>query len=46
MRAKFLLPSLFCLTSLVWLSSSNAIAQTPPATNPPPVKIQQLQLVP
>ncbi|MFM6692442.1 MAG: porin, partial [Microcystis panniformis] len=24
MRAKFLLPSLFCLTGLVWLSSSNA----------------------
>ncbi|MFM7713656.1 MAG: porin, partial [Microcystis sp.] len=29
MRAKFLLPSLFCLTGLVWLSSSNVIAETP-----------------
>jgi len=46
MRAQFLLPSLFCLTGLVWLSSSNAIAQNSPATNPAPVKIQQLQLVP
>ncbi len=46
MRAKFLLPSLFCLTGLVWLSSSIAIAQRSPATTPAPVKIQQLQLVP
>jgi len=46
MRAKFLLPSLFCLTGLVWLSSPIAIAQRSPATTPAPVKTQQLQLVP
>jgi hypothetical protein len=46
MRAKFLLPSLFCLTGLVWLSSPNAIAQRSPVSNPAPVKTQQLQLVP
>ena len=46
MRAKFLLPSLFCLTGLVWLSSSSAIAQNSTATTPAPVKTQQLQLVP
>ncbi|MCA2691370.1 MULTISPECIES: porin [unclassified Microcystis] len=46
MRAQFLLPSLFCLTSLVWLSSPSAIAQRSPATTPAPVKTQQLQLVP
>ena len=46
MRAQFLLPSLFCFTGLVWLSPPSAIAESSPATNPAPVKTQQLQLVP
>ena len=46
MRAQFLLPSLFCLTGLVWLSPPSAIAQNSTATTPAPVKTQQLQLVP
>lgn len=46
MRPQFFVSTFLCLSGFLWLSSSNAIAQNSPATTPPPVKTQQLQLVP